>query len=68
VRVVNVKELSDFLRVHPSTVYRLVKTGHLPAFRVGDSLRFNLEEIEEWLEQSRRNQRTTPQKLAASSQ
>lgn len=62
-QVVTVRELSDYLRVHPSTVYRLVKTGNLPAFRVGDSLRFNLKEIEEWLEQSRRSQRT--QKLEA---
>jgi excisionase family DNA binding protein len=51
------EELADFLRVHRSTVYRLLRNGHLPAFRVGSDWRFSRDLIEEWL-QSRI--RTTP--------
>ena len=47
-KVMTATELSDYLHVHRSTIYRLVKTGELPAFRIGSDLRFNLEEIAEW--------------------
>ena len=44
-RVMTVKELSDYLKVHPSTVYRQLKRGGLPAFKVGSDWRFNIESI-----------------------
>ena len=46
--VFNVNELADYLRVHRSTIYRLLKQGKLPAFRVGSDWRFNRESIDEW--------------------
>ena len=46
--VLTVRDLSNYLRIHPSTVYRLLKTGQLPAFRVGSDWRFNIEEIDRW--------------------
>jgi excisionase family DNA binding protein len=46
--VLTVRDLSNYLRVHPSTVYRLLKTGQLPAFKVGSDWRFNVEEIDRW--------------------
>jgi len=47
-RVMTVKELSDYLKVHPSTVYRQLKRGGLPAFTVGSDWRFNIESIDRW--------------------
>jgi excisionase family DNA binding protein len=47
-KLVTVKELSDYLRVHPSTIYRLLKSGELPAFKLGSDWRFNLEAIDRW--------------------
>jgi excisionase family DNA binding protein len=46
--VLTVKDLSNYLKVHPSTIYRLLKTGQLPAFKVGSDWRFNVEDIERW--------------------
>jgi excisionase family DNA binding protein len=43
-----VRELADYLRVHPTTVYRQLKLGELPAFRVGSDWRFNVESIDRW--------------------
>jgi len=47
-RLVTVKELSNYLRVHPSTIYRLLKRGDLPGFKLGSDWRFNLEAIDRW--------------------
>lgn len=47
-RVLTVSELSDYLRIHRSTCYRLIKQG-LPYFRMGADYRFNREQIEQWI-------------------
>jgi excisionase family DNA binding protein len=46
--VMTVKELSAYLKVHPSTIYNQLKLGQLPAFKVGRDWRFNVESIEQW--------------------
>ena len=48
-RVLTVRELAGYLRVHQSTVYRLIREQRLPAFRVGADWRFNREAIERWM-------------------
>jgi excisionase family DNA binding protein len=51
VKMMNLRELSDYLRVHPSTVYRLLKRNQIPAFRIGSNWRFDIETIDEWFAQ-----------------
>lgn len=46
--VLTLEEVASYLRVHPSTIYRLLKKGRLPAFKVGSDWRFNLESIDNW--------------------
>jgi excisionase family DNA binding protein len=41
-------ELAYYVRVHPSTIYRLLKKGQLPAFKVGRDWRFHLTQIDRW--------------------
>ena len=48
--VLTVPEVSKYLRLHPSTVYRLLKNNQLPAFRVGSDWRFTVESIDQWLQ------------------
>jgi excisionase family DNA binding protein len=43
-----IKELAERLRVHPSTIYQLLREGRLPGFRVGGSWRFHRAKIEQW--------------------
>jgi excisionase family DNA binding protein len=46
--IFTIKELSEYLRVHPTTIYRLLREGRLPGFRVGTNWRFNRIAIQEW--------------------
>jgi excisionase family DNA binding protein len=48
-KVLTLEEVADFLHVHPSTVYRLLKNRRIPAFRMGSDWRFNQESIEQWV-------------------
>lgn len=57
-RVITVRELSEYLQVHKSTIYRLLKHHEIPAFRIGSDWRFNVEAIERW-----RSSREVSQKL-----
>jgi excisionase family DNA binding protein len=51
--ILTVKELCDLLRLHPSTVYKLVRQDKSPRFRVGNEWRFRRVVIERWtVEQS----------------
>ena len=47
-KVLTVNELSEYLRVHRSTIYRLLKKGQLPGFKIGSDWRVNVEAIDEW--------------------
>jgi excisionase family DNA binding protein len=52
--ILTVKEVADYLKVNERTIYRLATNGELPAFRVGASWRFRLNEINSWItEQSK---------------
>ena len=44
--ILTVKELCDLLRLHPTTVYKLVRQGKIPRFRVGNEWRFRRGVIE----------------------
>ena len=46
--ILTVREVAKFLRIHPTTVYRLAKNGRIPAFRVGADYRFNRVAIDRW--------------------
>jgi excisionase family DNA binding protein len=47
-RIMTVTELSEYLRVHPSTIYKLLRSGDLPGFKVGSDWRFSTELIDRW--------------------
>jgi excisionase family DNA binding protein len=48
VSVMTVRDVSAYLRVHPSTIYRLLRHHQIPAFHVGSDWRFNIETIDGW--------------------
>ncbi|MGO9449574.1 MAG: helix-turn-helix domain-containing protein [Candidatus Binataceae bacterium] len=44
----NAKEVAEYLGVHKTTIYRLLKEKEIPAFRLGSDWRFNIESIDDW--------------------
>jgi len=47
------KELAQFLKLSESTIYKLASNGVIPGFKIGDSWRFDLEEIQKLIRQSK---------------
>jgi len=59
-QIFTIKELSEHLRVHPTTIYRLLRQGRLPGFRVGSNWRFSREAIELWEREQAGRAATSP--------
>jgi excisionase family DNA binding protein len=47
-KLLTVREMSTYLRVHTRTIYRMLRHKQIPAFHVGNEWRFNLESIDQW--------------------
>lgn len=47
------KELKDILGVSLPTIYRLIDSRKIPAFKVGNSLRFLCKDVIDYLESNR---------------
>jgi excisionase family DNA binding protein len=47
-------DVSEMLQFSPRTVWRLIGGGDFPHHRIGRTVRFREEEIEEWLEKQNR--------------
>jgi excisionase family DNA binding protein len=48
-RFLTVQEVADLIRVSSMTVYRLIKSGELPAVRVGRSFRVRDVDVDTYL-------------------
>ncbi len=48
----NLKELSEFLKVKPSTIYSWVHNGTIPFIKLNGLLRFDMDEVQEWVRSS----------------
>jgi excisionase family DNA binding protein len=50
--ILTVQEVSELLRVHKATVYKLIRQGRIPAFRIGTDWRFRMESLSRWMAES----------------
>lgn len=58
--ILTVSEVAVWLKVHPSSIYRLLRRREIPAFRVGADWRFVARDLELWLEEITVMGRPTP--------
>lgn len=50
-QVMTVKDIAEYLDMHPMTIYKFVKNGRIPAFKVGTSWRIKRESIQKWIKE-----------------
>jgi excisionase family DNA binding protein len=50
--ILNIKEVSEYLRIPVSTLYKLVQEGKVPAVKIGKHWRFMKKDLENLFEQS----------------
>jgi excisionase family DNA binding protein len=61
------EEVLEYLQINLRTVYRLIKAGKIPAFRVGRQWRFRKNDIDAWLERQRRGDHAEAPDVATTS-
>lgn len=51
-QVMTVKEIAEYLDVHPMTIYKYVQDGKIPAFKIGASWRIRRDSIRKWMDEN----------------
>ena len=51
-KLMNIKDVADYLGVHTSTVYKYAQQGKIPALKIGSDWRFTKKHIDKWIEGS----------------
>ena len=51
--VMDINELSAYLKIPKTTLYRLAREGRIPRQKIGRHWRFRKEAIDRWLEDNR---------------
>jgi excisionase family DNA binding protein len=47
--LLTIRELAEWLRLRPASVYRLARADEIPAIKVGKEWRFSRDSIEHWI-------------------
>lgn len=54
--ILTLEELSAYLKIPRSTLYKIVREGRIPCQKVGRHWRFRKAAIDRWLEETRANE------------
>lgn len=58
-QIMTPRDVANYLGLHLITIYRLIKRGKLPAFKIGGQWRFKKDLLDNWiLENIRKNKKT----------
>jgi excisionase family DNA binding protein len=47
--IMTIKDVAEYLHIHPSTLYKMIHLGEIPSFKIGSDHRFRRDEIVEWI-------------------
>ena len=47
--IMTVKEIAEYLKLNPATIYKLARSGEIPAAKIASEWRFPKELVDAWL-------------------
>lgn len=47
--LLTINEVADYMGIHKITLYRLIKSNKIPAFKIGRQWRFKKELLDHWI-------------------
>lgn len=53
-QILTLKEVAAYLKLAEKTAYKLAAEGKLPGFKVGGSWRFKKVDVENWIEEKKK--------------
>lgn len=62
-KLITIKELSEYLKIKESTLYSWTSSGMIPSYKLNGLLRFDKDEIEEWIKTKKIEPFDSKQKL-----
>lgn len=48
--IMTIKQVAEYLKVSPRSIYKLVKEGTIPTFKIMNMWRFERSKIDEWID------------------
>ena len=54
--IMTAPEVADYLRIHYATLYKMIRRGEIPVFKMGSDYRFRRDELEKWIADKQRSQ------------
>ena len=54
-KLITIKEVSEFLNVKPSTLYQWAELGQIPCIKLNGALRFDIEDVLKWIKSCKKN-------------
>lgn len=49
--IMTIKQVAEYLKISPRTVYKLVKEGAIPSFKIMNMWRFERAKIDQWIQE-----------------
>jgi excisionase family DNA binding protein len=54
-KIMTPEELRGYLKLSESTIYKLASSGKIPGFKIGNSWRFDMDEITNMIQKARKS-------------
>ncbi len=66
-KILDIKELSDILKVKPKTLYQWAELRQIPFLKLNGALRFDLDDIEQWIRSCKKDSESSYNPVAQTS-